>query len=296
MFGHLSLSDSWSLLKLRAGKKPPPMEATLASLTDPGCRRNENQDRVGTLRLRDDWQDCMVGIVADGMGGNHAGGRAAGLAVQAVENVLGKGGALRDPVSALHRAIAQANANIFSEAQCVVEHHGMGTTLTIVMLCQGRLYCGHVGDSRLYRLREQRIELLSRDHSLVGELIRSGHLTTEQGKQHPDSNILSRAVGRHASVEAEVWHETSAPRAGDRYLLCSDGLHGLLTDDEILQGQSGRTPDEACRHLVEQARAAGGHDNIAVVILSLHGGTSLNAAKEPKEQKVPAPTVAGHRP
>jgi len=292
MFGHLSLSDSWSLLKLRAGKKPPPLEATLASLTDPGCKRTENQDRVGTLRLRDDRQDCMVGIVADGMGGNHAGGHAAGLAVQAVENVLGKGGASRDPAAALHRAIAQANANIFSEAQCVVEHRGMGTTLTIVMLCQGRLFCGHVGDSRLYRLREQRIEQLSRDHSLVGDLVRSGHLTTEQGRQHPDSNILSRAVGRQLSVEADVWQEKSAPLAGDRYLLCSDGLHGLLTDDEILQGQAGRTPDQACRHLVEQAREAGGHDNIAVVILSLHGAESPDAAKE---QKVPEQTVPGHR-
>jgi protein phosphatase len=279
-------------LKLRAGKKPPPLKATLAALTDPGCKRTENQDRVGTLRLRDDRQDCMVGIVADGMGGNHAGGHAAGLAVQAVENVLGKGGALRDPAAALHRAIAQANANIFSEAQCVVEHRGMGTTLTIVMLCQGRLFCGHVGDSRLYRLREQRIEQLSHDHSLVGDLVRSGHLTTEQGRQHPDSNILSRAVGRQLSVEADVWQEKSAPLAGDRYLLCSDGLHGLLTDDEILQGQAGRTPDQACRHLVEQAREAGGHDNIAVVILSLHGAESPDAAKE---QKVPEQTVPGHR-
>ena len=292
MFGYLSLSDSWSLSRLRAGIRPPALEVTPASLTDSGCTRADNQDRVRTLRLGDDRRDCMVGIVADGMGGNQAGGHAAELAVQAVENALGQGGAWRAPASALQRSIAQANASIFSESQRVVAHRGMGTTLTIVMLCQGRLFCGHVGDSRLYRLRAQRIEQLSRDHSLVGELIRSGHLTAEQGKQHPDSNILSRAVGRHAFVQADVWEEPSAPLAGDRYLLCSDGLHGLLSDDDILQAQSGRSPEQACRHLVEQARAAGGHDNIAVVILALHGAESPHVAQE---QKSPEHTVPGRR-
>jgi len=206
-------------------------------------------------------------LVADGMGGHSSGEVASGMAVDVITRVYyeDKG----DPQAALKKAFREANREIHKAAEKDESKSGMGTTCTALVLQDGTAISAHVGDSRLYLVREGAIYLMTEDHSAVMEMVKAGLITLEQARHHPDKNVILRAMGSHADVEVTTWQEPFPVRAGDRFLLCSDGLYDLVEDDEIKQAVESAEPQSACENLISLAKQRGGHDNISVGIVGL---------------------------
>jgi protein phosphatase len=174
-----------------------------------------------------------------------------------------------EPGAALRSAVEEANRQIHEAAAEDESKHGMGTTCTALALCGGQAYAAHVGDSRLYMLRDKQLYQLSEDHSAVNEMVKLGMITREQARTHEDKNVILRALGTSPEVEVSVL-EPFAVREGDRYLLCSDGLHDLVLEDEIASILS-ETEDihAAGERLITMAKERGGHDNITVGIIAI---------------------------
>ena len=224
-----------------------------AGLSDVGRQREANEDSYVLA--------APVFAVADGMGGAQAGEVASRTAAEVFEEGGGEDGT---PEERLTRLIGEANRRIHDLSRRDATRRGMGTTLTAAMLTDGEVSIGHVGDSRAYRLRAGELHQITQDHSLVAELQRSGQLTPEAAEHHPQKSIITRALGPEAEVEVDA--HTHAARDGDVYLLCSDGLAGMVSDDEmgaILRGS--QTLPEAVEALVRAANQSGGKDNITVV-------------------------------
>lgn len=231
-----------------------------AGLTDVGRQREANEDSYVVVP--------PVFAVADGMGGARAGEVASRTAAEAFE--AGAADGQGTPEERLTRLTREANRRIYELAQSDASRRGMGTTLTAAMLSDAGVSLGHVGDSRAYRLRDSQLEQLTHDHSLVAELERSGQLTAEAAEHHPQRSIITRALGPEADVEVDA--HTHAARAGDVYLLCSDGLTSMISDGEIESIlRSNDSLEEAARELVRAANQSGGRDNVTVVLFRLGG-------------------------
>jgi protein phosphatase len=233
-----------------------------AALTDTGRRRLQNEDSHVV--------EPPLFAVADGMGGAQAGEIASRIAAGAIE----EGAPSDHGESGVERLVQEANARIFARALGDPATAGMGTTATVALVDEiaARLAIGHVGDSRMYRVRGERLEQLTPDHSLVGELVRSGRLTPEEADAHPHRSVITRAVGTEADVEVDTM--TVPLEIGDLFLLCSDGLTDMLRDDEILSIvlESGKDPVRAAALLVAAANDVGGDDNITVVLFEIDDG------------------------
>lgn len=243
-----------------------------ASLTDTGRLRGNNEDAVGEDR------DVGLLVLADGMGGYNAGEIASGIAVTTILDIArSQWPGLRrghiDAVSGycaeslmLKAAIEQAHRTIHSVAQTQPQCAGMGTTLVACLLHDDRMSIAYVGDSRLYRYRGQRLEQITRDHSLIEELVSRGHYSREDAARLVRKNIVTRALGVEPEVMVDVIEETVD--VGDVILLCSDGLTDMVTDDEIglTLANHAATLDRAAAKLVSLANACGGKDNISVVL------------------------------
>ncbi|MGI8585216.1 MAG: Stp1/IreP family PP2C-type Ser/Thr phosphatase [Thermoleophilaceae bacterium] len=228
-----------------------------AGLTDVGRQRSSNEDSF--------LESAPVFAVADGMGGARAGEVASRIAVE----TLADGDAGDGEAEAQLAETAQAaNRRIYELAQKDDSRAGMGTTFTAVLVDGGDVVTGHVGDSRLYRLRDEALERLTRDHSLVEELVRRGELDPKDAESHPQRSIITRALGPEPEVEVETF--TCPGRAGDVYLVCSDGLTSMISEERLrdLLPADGSL-DEAAQRLVEAANEAGGKDNITVVLFRL---------------------------
>lgn len=243
--------------------------------TDVGRERDHNEDR---LRLN---PEINLFVVADGMGGHNAGEIASALTVLSIENCLmaARSAPLPEELTAdprslsaearnLVAAVRKANADVFEISKSHPEHAGMGTTVVAAYfaLDSGELHIAHVGDSRCYRLRDGKLEQLTQDHSLIGEAMAYKPDITEAELAMFPKNVISRALGRGEKVEIDVRTETVRP--GDRYLLCSDGLCGMIRDAAI-QAHLEREPDPgpACQTLIEAANSAGGQDNVTVIVI-----------------------------
>jgi serine/threonine protein phosphatase PrpC len=233
-----------------------------SALTDTGRRRPHNEDTFVC--------DPPLFAVADGVGGAQAGEIASRLAAAALE--------ARPPGSygtnTLTELILEANSLIYARAIGDPEAAGMGTVVTALLVDEpaGTVAVGHVGDSRAYRIRNGVLEQLTPDHSLVGELVRAGRLSTEEAEQHPHRSVITRAVGTEPVVEVHT--ETLDALPGDLYLICSDGLTDLVRDERILEliETAGDDPEVAVQSLVDAANSAGGIDNITVVLFEILDG------------------------
>ena len=205
-------------------------------------------------------------VVADGMGGAQAGEVASELAVKQFEGGLPDG---RAPADSLVELIEGANAQIHEQARTDTQRAGMGTTVTAAYLHGDTVVVAHVGDSRCYLLRDGDLIRLTRDHSLVDELIRRGKLTEEQAESHPQRSVITRALGPEPTVEVDV--EAFPARAGDVFLLCSDGLTSMVHEAKLkpLLEDPGRPLDQIGRSLIAAANEAGGRDNITVILFRL---------------------------
>ncbi len=237
-----------------AEEQQPKLEAYC--LTDIGKMRRTNQDSlVEEAELR------LYGV-ADGMGGHNGGETASsGARDGLIRHLKGKAPSLE----ALQNAITETNAELFRQQAEDESLSGMGTTLSVVWLSEYFVYLGHVGDSRIYRMQDGKLRQMTDDHSLVGDLVRAGHLTEEEAENHPLKNVITRAVGTEEGIEVDLAVEER--RAGDLWLICSDGLHGLVTDAKMEAILSINTPRAAANLLMEAALKAGGRDNISLVIL-----------------------------
>ncbi len=229
-----------------------------AHRSDTGRQRRANEDSY--------FARPPLFVVADGMGGARAGEVASGLAVQGFEEGLpGQPGA---PEERLAGEVQAANRRIHELSRRNVDRAGMGTTITAAYVDAEEVAIAHVGDSRAYRLRDGALERLTDDHSLVDELRRQGRLTEAEAAEHPQRSIITRALGPEASVEVDT--RTHRARAGDVYLLCTDGLTSMISEDrvhEVLMGAP--SLERAARELVAGANQAGGKDNITVVLFAL---------------------------
>ena len=235
--------------------------------TDIGRRRSNNQDSKAVLPPSSPQQYRSRGwlfLVADGMGAHAAGEEASRIASERVPLAYEKASG-RSPPLALRRSIEQTNAEINAKGEGAAEFKGMGTTCTaLVVLPRGALV-GHIGDSRAYRIRGGKIEQLSRDHSLVWELESSGGLTREQAAGAAPKNIITRSMGPHPQVEVDL--EGPFPvEDGDIFLLCSDGLSGQVTDEEIGLVAAELEPREAADALIGLALVRGAPDNVTIVV------------------------------
>ena len=242
-------------------------------LTDPGMVRSNNEDAIVT--------DPGLGlaILADGMGGGNAGEVASGMATTLLLNDLKQalGGLPRSQAPGVNREsravgvlrdkIAVANGSIFRAAEHQPQYAGMGTTLVVALFHYNRLVAAHIGDSRLYRLRARQLTQLTRDHSFLQLQLDAGVITPEQARQSKQKNIVTRAVGIEAEVEAEI-HEHQVER-GDVYLLCSDGLHDMMEEKDIVATLSAPRADlqTAARTLIKIANDNGGRDNVSVILV-----------------------------
>jgi serine/threonine protein phosphatase PrpC len=240
-----------------------------AARTDPGRKRRGNEDSFV----------CRPPLfaIADGMGGARAGEVASALAAGALEE-SGNGSGQQH----LRALIQEANRRVHERASTDASTSGMGTTITAALVERdGSLTVGHVGDSRAYRLRGDRLEQLTDDHSLVGELVRRGELSPEAAEVHPQRSVITRALGTDPDVDVDTFPVET--EAGDVYLICSDGLSDMV-DGETIEGilREGRGDlDAAARELVKAANRAGGEDNITAILFEIVEGTQ---AGEPDEQ------------
>jgi protein phosphatase len=207
------------------------------------------------------------------MGGHNAGEVASSMTAELIARSIQADASAQRLTSSCAEALVReyidrANAAVFEAASANSEFHGMGTTLVVALLHESGVTYGHVGDSRLYRLRDGRLEQLTRDHSVVQQQLDLGVITPEQARTAINRNVLTRAVGIDPEVDADI--ETGSVAAGDVYLLCSDGLTDMVTDSTISATlvESGHVKTAAAR-LIELANAAGGHDNISVIVMQV---------------------------
>jgi PPM family protein phosphatase len=246
--------------------------------TDTGRQRRGNEDAF--------YARAPLFAVADGMGGAQAGEVASHLAVEVLEQGLPDGGGSIE--ERLRARVREANTRIMESAQADDARAGMGTTLTVAYVGEDDLTVAHVGDSRLYRLRDGSFERLTDDHSLVEELVRQGKLTPEEADEHPQRSIITRALGAEEGVEADS--RTWAGRDGDVYLICSDGLTSMIPEAHVAQVLA-EAPSlgSAGRMLIDAANDAGGRDNITVVLFRLEEvGAGAPAAQETAEHRAVA--------
>lgn len=237
-----------------------PLDVAVATRSSIGKVRQTNQDTLIAAPKEHLWG------VADGMGG-HNGGEAASTGARdgLLEQLAGK----KPEQGALRTAIGAVNRSLYLRQKEDASLSGMGTTLTVLWLSEQCVYIGHVGDSRAYRLRDGELKQVTEDHSVVAELLRSGMLTPEQAANHPMRNVITRAVGTEDGIEIDLLCEER--RAGDVWLVCSDGLHGMVPEEKMAEILKTGKLEKAADKLIAAAMDAGGRDNISLVLLQDKG-------------------------
>ena len=268
-----------------------PTRIVFAKGTDVGRQRGHNEDYVDVFSPPDPAQRRQKGhlfIVADGMGGHQAGEVASKAAVQTISHEY-----YADPdpnvASALVRSVQKANAAIHQQAQETLAQIGMGTTVVAAVARGSELVLANVGDSRAYLLRNGTLKQVTRDHSFVEEQIRAGILSREEARNHPQRNVVTRALGAKPEVEVDTYGGTLAP--GDTLLLCSDGLSEPVHDQDMARILSQYPPPEAVSRLIALANERGGGDNISALVVRAMPAQGAAAAKEAATTKKTVPTA-----
>jgi PPM family protein phosphatase len=249
----------------------------VGAVTDPGRRRRRNEDAYVV--------EPPLFAVADGMGGAQAGEVASRLAAAALKESGAEAGGEQRIVS----LIQEANRRVYDRSNRDPSASGMGTTMTVALVEDGQVSFGHVGDSRAYLIRDGAMEQLTEDHSLVAELMRSGKLSPEEAETHPQRSVITRALGTDPDVDVDTF--TIAAQTGDVFLLCSDGLTTMVSNQSILDlvERHRGDMDKALRALVSAANKGGGEDNITVVAFEISAETLLHDGETREHVLGPAP-------
>jgi len=242
-------------------------EIEIGNLTDVGSKRTHNEDYYGLFRFG---SDEILALVADGMGGHASGEVASRLAVETIWEVYEKERGDKDVLMALKSALEITNFTILQKSLEKEEWNGMGTTATALVLKEGQAFVGHVGDSRAYLLRNSAISQLTKDHSLVERMVEQGLLNRDEANRHPQRNVIYQTLGVNRDLEPELLGPIFfSPH--DTFLLCTDGLSNLVSDQEIMGMVRENSPQRACERLIDLANQRGGHDNITLQILTVKG-------------------------
>src|SRR3989454_11761033 len=258
------MTDQSPRAGVESSTRPLAVQAVLK--TDVGLVRTENQDS-GTLTTPREEPGSHPGgglmAVADGMGGHRGGATASRLAVETVKTTY-LGNATDDVPAALREALARANARVYTESQSNAELRGMGTTTSALVVRGGEAWFGHIGDSRIYMVRGNEIKQLTYDHSLVATMVREGLLTSAEAENHPRRNVLQRSVGVAEDVDADVRGPIEL-QEGDVFILCSDGLHSVVKEEELI-GPAKLPIARAAEEYVRLALERGAPDNVTVIV------------------------------
>ena len=265
----------------------------VAARSDVGMVRDHNEDCF-LVTFEDAVEPELMAqrgrlfVVADGMGGAAAGERASQLVVETIKEQYYFGPMVDGPLGAsLQAALEAANARVHSEAVMNPELKGMGSTCTALLVAQNEVWFAHVGDTRLYLVRDRKMLQLTDDHSKVAQMVRDGFLTEEQAESHPEKNVLQRSIGPKPTVEVDASIRAVEVRDGDRLVLCSDGLTNHVRDAEIAEIVDTMPGTKAVDALIDLAKNRGGTDNITVVLV--HIGTERPSRRPPPTEEPPAP-------
>lgn len=240
------------------------LTVSIGAASDTGVVRDENEDSYG--QFSPDGDDSWLFVVADGMGG-HVRGREASTAAVAMMKEAFFGEQSGTVLDRLQRALHRANNQVYGTSEANGDVDSMGTTATALALVEGTASVAHVGDSRAYRYRSGTGQQLTRDHTVVQELLRRDVITEEEARTHPQRGTLTRAVGVEPTVEADLF-EVGALQPGDHFLLCTDGL-GDLSEDTLREVVLHNAPQSACEQLVDRANERGGRDNATALIVRI---------------------------
>jgi len=243
-------------------------ELEVATLTDVGTEREHNEDHCGELL---ESPGCGLLVVADGVSSAEAGETASQTAVTATLKTFREQPAGTATPKRLYRAVQQANIDVYDLATVVPELRGMTTTLTAVVVDRGELTAAHIGDSRLYLLREGRLTQLTKDHTVAGEKARMGLLSKSRARESPDRSVLTRSLGRELIVPID--RLSNRVYRGDTLLVCSDGLYNVLEDQEMAGLLGDGDAVTACRSLIETANKRGTLDNLSAAVLRVLEGS-----------------------
>jgi len=236
------------------------------SHTDKGCVRRNNEDKAGFRFIGGNKTD-FVAVLADGMGGYEQGEVASSMMVGTVNDDDGRT-MRKDPRRWLSEMIAKANQRIYESS--LRQQSVMGTTCAILLIRKKKIYCASVGDSRIYLLANGKLRQLTCDHTVVGEMMRKGEISSAEAARHPQRSVLTKAIGTSPQIEPDIFKLSCSIRKGDRFLLCSDGLYDVVPDDVIGRLLAQPSPRTAAFSLVETAKRNGGYDNITVVIVEIN--------------------------
>jgi protein phosphatase len=267
------------------------LEIQAAGITDVGLKREGNEDSFSTE------DSYALYVVADGMGGHLAGEVASGIAVEMINKSFRRFIDTQPPLEELFgnpdatltlmgnylsSSIQLANRVVYEMAREYDQYHGMGTTVAAVHITPELIFAANAGDSRIYLIRDGRVERLSRDHTIVSEQVEMGMMTEEEAETSPLKHVLTRNLGSSEEVSVDVFE--IQPMNNDRLVLCSDGLTDLVSDEEILHiASAGDDPEAICRHFVETVLRRGAHDNTTVITVFISG---MSRAKEPALKKI----------
>lgn len=261
------LQREWDKLAERAKGVHPIIK--MGAKTDLGRVRENNEDKFDFFEPEDPEILARKGLfygVCDGMGGHAAGQIASEMALKTVIKTY-YADQSADVTGSLRRAVFEANGLIYDAARMIVERSGMGTTLTVVVIRADEAYFAQVGDSRAYLIRNGQIRQVTEDHSWVAEQVKRGAITEEEAKYSPFRNVITRSMGNAPSVEADIFAEEIKP--GDIIVMCSDGLSGNLSQEDIRDIALGKAPSQAALDMVDLANERGGHDNITVLVVAI---------------------------
>lgn len=230
--------------------------------TEVGLVRKTNEDSICII------PELAFFAVADGMGGHKSGEVASNMALVALAEKI-RNSNISNVTDRLLEGVQQANSDIYNSSRQKEDNQGMGTTLTAILIKDNGLTVAHVGDSRAYLIRSGSITPLTQDHSLVQEMLRQGGITKEQAKEHPQRNVLTRALGIESSVDVDL--NRFELLSGDIVVLCTDGLYNLVSDKVIMElVLAANKPGQSVRDLVNEALKAGGTDNISVIVVEIN--------------------------
>ena len=242
----------------------------ISSKTDKGVVRPNNEDSLLTVPP---WSDSAITqktclfLVADGMGGQNAGEVASKIAVNFTKEWFEKNKLENLNVELVEDLINSANEQIWEYSQKHPETVGMGTTFSMIIIRDKKAIIGHIGDSRIYRLRDEKLTQLTNDHSIVGEQVRLGKLTPNQARVHPARSLLSKVLGARQFIKADIF-ETEI-NANDEFVLCTDGIYSMIDSEVIEQLIKDTSPENMANTLIDAANKAGGNDNSTVVAFKL---------------------------
>jgi PPM family protein phosphatase len=247
----------------------------VAAVTDPGRTRRHNEDAYVI--------EPPLFAIADGMGGAQAGEVASRLATAALKESEANGSGEQR----IADLIQEANRRVYARSSSDPNTSGMGTTITVALVEDDVVAFGHVGDSRAYLIRDAEMEQLTEDHSLVNELLKTGKLSREEAETHPQRSVITRALGTDPDVDADTFSVRAA--SGDLFLLCSDGLTDMVSEESILDvvERNRADIDGALRALVKEANRGGGQDNITVVAFEIADGLAAAQDDDTREQALP---------